>query len=557
MSSYPPPANGNEIVFNPTNFFADTDFLTLGDADKRYLKLSGGAITGSLYATALGGKTIEVENDTDIALTSSSNCNDYGLHLHSITSGTGIKPGSSISFNQSIGDNVPLANIALDKVGPSVGAISIGIRNGATCDEKLRIDSSGIDIKGSLKLNGATTDLSAISGVSAGSATASKALVLDSSKSVYGLSSMSFLNTTGTDCIILRQSPASCVARWQNSDTGSLIGTATAHPFYIQTGGSIRFYIAADGKMGNLTTPQYTMDIRGTLRGEGVLASSSTATTSPPAGELWAYKAGQAAGTAERNICYGRNTDDSFYSHYSFRSIYYSAANTDNHTVWSANGWNQGISMTQRGNVMIAGEGGYSAYEATEATLHVRGFKNTTVGAGWGYHSNGAYSVGGGTVPLSLKTTHAVHFQGNLYVTSDERLKTNIKALDDDEMMKILELTPIEYDWVSEANPSSKTFGFSAQQTLKVLPRLVSLVPNQSLDEVVEDGHVVIPDKCQLVMPLQNMIPYLAGVCKIQQTRIEKLESELASLKELVNKIATRPVLKKWLDKNEFPPSNI
>ena len=179
-------------------------------------------------------------------------------------------------------------------------------------------------------------------------------------------------------------------------------------------------------------------------------------------------------------------------------------------------------SMSLQSNLSVAG-----SLTAT-GTAYLNGSASTYVGAGWGYHSNGEYSIGGGTVPLSLKTLYCSHFQGTLYVTSDERLKKNIKVLETEEIMKILELTPIEYDWKNEVFGSSKCFGFSAQETMKILPRLVDLVENEDMKEVKnEEGRVIIPDKCQLVMPLQNLIPYLLGVLKIQQKQIKTLEDKL------------------------------
>lgn len=53
MSSYPPPARGNALIFNPANFISETEAITLGEADERYLKLTGGAISGTLNANTI------------------------------------------------------------------------------------------------------------------------------------------------------------------------------------------------------------------------------------------------------------------------------------------------------------------------------------------------------------------------------------------------------------------------------------------------------------------------------------------------------------------------
>lgn len=194
---YSPPSY-NSPEFNTSLFNQEDVSITIEEADRRYLRLAGGTVSG--YTTFNNGITsnkIEVENNISSNITSSSNCDEYGLHLHSVLAGsTGIKSGSSISFNQSENDNVPLANICLDKIGSGDGELVFGTRNGANCLERLRVSDTGVNITGSLSLNGALADLSAITGLILGTFQSNKAMTLNSS----GVGKFELGNTT-SNCI--------------------------------------------------------------------------------------------------------------------------------------------------------------------------------------------------------------------------------------------------------------------------------------------------------------------------------------------------------------------
>ncbi len=144
MASFPAVPISN--IFNTADYNTIIDgSLSLTEADSRYLKLTGGNVSFLTSPLITGTSRIEVQNTSNTQITSSSNCNDYGLHLHSVlSSSNGVYSGSSISFNNSLGENVPLSAIYLDKIGSGEGNLVFATRNGATCDERLRITDSDI-----------------------------------------------------------------------------------------------------------------------------------------------------------------------------------------------------------------------------------------------------------------------------------------------------------------------------------------------------------------------------------------------------------------------------
>ena len=62
MSAYPPPTE-DLPTFNPAVFFVDDTGITLGEADARYLKLSGGVMTGTLAVPSITLNGDDVETD--------------------------------------------------------------------------------------------------------------------------------------------------------------------------------------------------------------------------------------------------------------------------------------------------------------------------------------------------------------------------------------------------------------------------------------------------------------------------------------------------------------
>lgn len=182
MNSLPPYFTTE--IFNNSAFYKSYDYLTREQADKLYLSINAlsnlnldslnvavkgiaepekclitnatndisniNILSSNIISTT---SRIETQNTSTTLITSSSNCDNYGLHLHSVlASSNGIYPGTSIAFNNSSLDNVPLANICLDKIGSGNGNLIFSVRNGTNCLEVARILSTGLNIAGNLNL---------------------------------------------------------------------------------------------------------------------------------------------------------------------------------------------------------------------------------------------------------------------------------------------------------------------------------------------------------------------------------------------------------------------
>ena len=135
---------------------------------------------------------------------------------------------------------------------------------------------------------------------------------------------------------------------------------------------------------------------------------------------------------------------------------------------------------------------GIGSGTTANAPLHVfsNRLNNTAVGSERYYAFDAAGSnVGGGAAEIAIISESGIWIKasgtgGRLWLTSDERIKTNIVNLNADKMMNILRnMRPVSFDFIDPMkNVNKKHFGFIAQEVNEVLPEGISLntdvIPN-------------------------------------------------------------------------------
>lgn len=152
MASFTPPLY-NSDVFNPSLFDYASESLTLDTADKRYLKLTGGSITGNLFVSGvvdcgtltIGGSPVDLSYIT------------------------GITPGTAVASKALVLDSS--SNIT------GINLISSTSLMGTT-----------------LTLSGASmtsTQINYLTSITPGTAAASKAIILDASSNITGINFLS------------------------------------------------------------------------------------------------------------------------------------------------------------------------------------------------------------------------------------------------------------------------------------------------------------------------------------------------------------------------------
>jgi len=111
--------------------------------------------------------------------------------------------------------------------------------------------------------------------------------------------------------------------------------------------------------------------------------------------------------------------------------------------------------------------------------------------------------------------------------TSDIRIKQNIRPLNDS-IQKIISLNPVHFEYVDK--PEKIKTGFIAQEFEQVLP---GHVHETGCPESISN---IIPElKNEQIKAIDaDLIPYLVGAIKEQQTQIQQLKSEIEFLKDKI-----------------------
>jgi hypothetical protein len=125
-----------------------------------------------------------------------------------------------------------------------------------------------------------------------------------------------------------------------------------------------------------------------------------------------------------------------------------------------------------------------------DAPLHVvGGASNSITGTGryWDLNANTGTAIGS-TWAISIITANSIWNKGqHNWLTSDQRIKTNIVNLNADKMMNIFRhIRPISFDYIDTMkNNNKKHFGFIAQEVNEILPEGISLntdvIPNNMM----------------------------------------------------------------------------
>lgn len=189
-----------------------------------------------------------------------------------------------------------------------------------------------------------------------------------------------------------------------------------------------------------------------------------------------------------------------------------------------------GLVMNGRGNVAINGQNAGGSAVLPECPLHVIGYTALTVPAGWGYKRTGSASVGGGSVDVSIKCSHDIWTEGDVYSTSDERFKQNIVPIPDEEALKILKVEPVFYQLRKKGN--GREAGVIAQQLLDVELDQFVKIAQTSDKEYSEDF--------QYCVNYDRMVSYLIKIVQMQDKRINTLERDLKIVFDSITAVGLR-----------------
>jgi hypothetical protein len=636
-----PPKSGNEIRFNPDNFKRATDALTLKDADQRYLRLSGGSISGSLTIggnldiqtlSINGGSTLDLSGLSYItgitagtsspnkALVVDSGRNITGIQGICLGSSTDTSRYLSLLVNSTAGTTLYGLTYGVDNStnnqsefafyyagsGSTSNALSFGfytnsnifrINADQSVDVPFHNGTTGLRLGGTL-ITATAAEINYVDVTTAGTAQASKALILNSSKAIYDIGELSF-SASGVNKVVLKKSttgqglylydtqsssPAPTISilcanqsspnfiefdsaftpdsftishkdgsaftsglRISSTNT-TQASNVNANVMLAARNGTIPHVVVNDSQNQLHLFPQglaelNTSYVQNVIIGEELLirknlqigTSQDNATTKL----ISALDSTQATGT-KRYITLGKNNVSNSQAEIYFH--YDSSASDASYLGFGQFGKADQLTIAGNGWVGIA-------TNSPVGPFHVNTTANLAYGAGgtnvYRLRTDNGITEGPALGPISYNTSAI--FNGYIActamaMTSDRRLKCNIKDVSFEHIDNFYR-TVIPKTYCFKYNKTKIEYGFIAQEVVKAgYLDLISMIGNEDLKGVIEDKEVDI-DGVQLCLDYQKITMF-------NTVMIRSLMKEIEELRSIVETLTSKPALSKWMSKN-------
>ena len=111
--------------------------------------------------------------------------------------------------------------------------------------------------------------------------------------------------------------------------------------------------------------------------------------------------------------------------------------------------------------------------------------------------------------------------------TSSRLVKENITALTEDDARKLLELTPVHFDYKDCVGGKKDQLGLIAEDVLQVIPQVVQ-VPDGYNESDFDEEKGLFNDL--LSLDYSKLVPHLIKMAQIQQQEIDELKTRLSEL---------------------------
>ena len=148
--------------------------------------------------------------------------------------------------------------------------------------------------------------------------------------------------------------------------------------------------------------------------------------------------------------------------------------------------------------------------------------------------SNGTFgALSGGTAIVGSAIYCQTNWSGGAYTAvygasftnpSSRLVKENVVDMSEEEAKKILQLKPVDFDYIEAYGGEKNQHGLIAEDTLDIIPSCVTIPEGYSEKEF--DAEKGIRNKV-LAIDYSKLVPYLIKMVQIQQEEIEKLKEAM------------------------------
>lgn len=182
--------------------------------------------------------------------------------------------------------------------------------------------------------------------------------------------------------------------------------------------------------------------------------------------------------------------------------------------------------LTAQGRLGVGTSSPRAPLEVSATTGQINIIPIGTITYGYNVSNNVWTNYGGG--PITISSLSGI-FNGNIYVsqnvftTSDRRLKQNIKEIDLD-IENYKKLKPVSYNYKFDER---QQIGFIAQDVLKVCSEAITFTENENM-KIEEDGDL---EGIQLGMDYKTITVLNTNIIQKLIERVELLENELKNIK--------------------------
>lgn len=499
-------------IFNPADFGIASDSITTAEADLRYLKLSGGALSGALTVSGL------LTGTASVAISGASS----KLTIANVTAST----------------------------SSSTGAFQCA--GGAYFGANSKV-SGTLDVT-ALTIGGVSTDLSTISGVTAGTAAASKALILDSSKNIAGINTMQISSSVAVSGPTQAYKSPLCVLNTVNA-SGEYLGVSFINSLNSNQNPLAQINLNRVGTVGGqlvFHTSDYTTgaDYESMRIGNAGISTNSVSLVSGSVLNLYSAVTvtdTSVVGDKLLNVLSGTACDMRFGRALSSKDCYtmsynhVGTGNDGNNVHFDAYGSSNTLVLRADKRVVFNGT------NANSAIVNIFGSVSTTFSgpnATYGRLLNNSVTVSNAwnlTDNIGLYVEYTVAAAA-YYALSDRRVKQNIAPLAEGFCDKLYEIEAVSFEY--KASPDKRCIGFIAQDVLKSgFREILTLVRNDDLQvegEYDVDGHQMMVNYDQVAVINQMMIKRLIKRNTDLEAKIGSSESKNVVLMECIKGLLAR-----------------